>query len=98
MEHPEQLGELMGWLWFNQPPGDFNALTNRLTPDQLKTKLDETRELLATSMSPMDLARRSFDPFDLLSIPALTNISGIAMDQGQMFASTNGTYHLLYVE
>ena len=20
MEHPEQLGELLGWLWFNQPP------------------------------------------------------------------------------
>ncbi|HEX4349861.1 MAG TPA: MMPL family transporter [Verrucomicrobiae bacterium] len=98
MEHPEQLGELMGWLWFNQPPADFNALTNRLTPDQLKAKLDETREMLATSMSPMDLARRSFDPFDLLTIPALTNFSGIAMDQGQAFASTNGTYHLLYVE
>ena len=46
----------------------------------------------------MDLARRSFDPFDLLTIPALTNFSGIAMDQGQAFASTNGTYHLLYVE
>ena len=98
MEHPEQLGELMGWLWFNQPPADFAALTNRLAPDQLKAKLDETREMLATSMSPMDLARRSFDPFDLLSIPALTNFSSVAMDQGQAFVSTNGLYHLLYVE
>jgi predicted RND superfamily exporter protein len=98
MEHPEQLGELMSWLWFNQPPGDFATLTNRLTPEPLKAALDETRELLATSMSPMDLARRSFDPFNLLTIPALTNLSGIAMDQGQMFASTNGTYHLLYLQ
>jgi len=33
MEQPEQLGELLGWLWFNQPPADFSALTNRLAPD-----------------------------------------------------------------
>ena len=99
MERPDQLGELLGWLWFNQPPGDFAALTNRLAPDQLKPALDETRELLATSMSPMDLARRSFDPFNLLTMPALTNISGMNMDQGnQMFASTNGNFRLLFVQ
>jgi predicted RND superfamily exporter protein/predicted LPLAT superfamily acyltransferase len=99
MERPDQLGELLGWLWFNQPPGDFSALTNRLAPNQLKSALDETRELLATSMSPMDLARRSFDPFNLLTMPALTNISGMSMDQGnQMFASTNGNFRLLFVQ
>ena len=99
MEHPEQLGELLAWLWFNQPPSDFAALTNRLAPDQLKPALDQTRELLATSMSPMDLARRSFDPFNLLTMPALANISGLNLDQGsQGFASTNGAYHLVYVE
>ncbi|HEX7576909.1 MAG TPA: MMPL family transporter, partial [Verrucomicrobiae bacterium] len=99
MESPDQLGELLGWLWFNQPPGDFAALTNRLAPDQLKPALDETRELLATSMSPMDLVRRSLDPFNLLTMPALTNISGMSMDQGnQMFASTNGNFRLLFVQ
>ena len=99
MEHPEQLGELLGWLWFNQPPADFSTLTNRLAPDQLKTALDETRDLLATSMSPMDLARRSFDPFNLLTMPALTNISGINMENGnQGFASADGKFRVLYVE
>ncbi len=99
MERPEQLGELLGWLWFNQPPGDFAALTNRLAPAQLQAALDETRELLATSMSPMDLARRSFDPFNLLTMPALTNLSGMSMDQGQqMFASNDGKYRLLYLQ
>ena len=78
MEHPEQLGELLGWLWFNQPPEDFAALTNRLAPDQLKSTLEQTKEALATSMSPMDLARREFDPFDLLTMPALTNLAGIS--------------------
>ena len=99
MERPDQLGELLGWLWFNQPPGDFAALTNHLAPGQLKPQLDETRELLATSMSPMDLARRSFDPFNLLTMPALTNISGMNMDQdNQMFASADGKFRLLYLQ
>lgn len=99
MERPDQLGELLGWLWFNQPPGDFSALTNRLAPENLKPQLDETRELLATSMSPMDLARRSFDPFNLLTMPALANFSGMNMDQGSRgFASTDGKYRLLYLQ
>ncbi len=98
-EHPEQLGELLGWLWFNQPPADFAALTNRLAPDRLKSVLDQTKEMLATSMSPMDLARRSFDPFNLLTMPALTNLSSLSADQGQqMFASADGKFRLLYVQ
>lgn len=99
MESPEQLGELLGWLWFNQPPADFSDLTNRLAPDRIPATLDETKELLATSMSPLDLARRSFDPFDLLTMPALTNLSGMSMGQGQqMFASADGTFRILYVQ
>ncbi len=82
METPEQLGELLGWLWINQTPESFGALTNRLAPDQLTPVLDRTKELLATSVSPLDLARRSFDPFDLLTMPALTNLSSLPMDRG----------------
>jgi len=99
MEHPEQLGELLGWLWFNEPPESFGLLTNRLAPDQLKPTLEQTKESLATSMSPMDLARHEFDPFNLLTMPALTNLSSFAGGQGQqMFASPDGTFRLLYVE
>ena len=99
MEHPEQLGELLGWLWFNQPPASFAELTNRLAPDQLKAALEQTREALATSLSPMDLARRQYDPFNLLTMPALTNLAGFSTDQSQqMFASADGKFRLLYVE
>jgi predicted RND superfamily exporter protein/lauroyl/myristoyl acyltransferase len=98
-EHPEQLGELLGWLWFNQSPESFGELTNRLAPDQLKSALEQTKEALATSMSPMDLARREYDPFDLLTMPALTNLAGFSTDQSQqMFASADGKFRLLYVE
>ena len=99
MEHPEQLGELLGWLWFNQPPESFGTLTNRLAPGQLKSALEQTKEALATSMSPMDLARREFDPFDLLTMPALTNLASFSGGQSQqMFASPDGKFRLLYVE
>ena len=99
MEAPEQMAELLGCLWFNQPPESFAALTNRLAPDQLKTVLDRTKEVLATSMSPMDVARRAFDPFDLLNMPSLTSLSGFSMEQGQqMFASPDGNFRLLFVQ
>src|ERR1019366_9317519 len=56
-------------------------------------------EVLATSMSPMDIARRAFDPFDLLNMPALTNFSGFSMEQGQqMFASSEGNFRLVFVQ
>jgi predicted RND superfamily exporter protein/lauroyl/myristoyl acyltransferase len=99
MEEPGQMAELLGCLWLNQPPESFAALTNRLAPDRLQSVLTETKEVLATSMSPMDIARRAFDPFDLLNIPALTNFSGFSMEQGQqMFASSEGNFRLVFVQ
>jgi predicted RND superfamily exporter protein/lauroyl/myristoyl acyltransferase len=99
LEDPAEMGELLGYVWFNQPPDAFGALTNRLEPSQLKEVLNQTKEELRTSMSPMDMARRAFDPFDLLNMPALTNLSGFSMAQGQqMFASSEGNFRLLFVQ
>ena len=99
MEAPGQLAELLGCLWLNQPPESFGALTNRLAADRLKAVLAQTKEALATSLSPLDITRRAFDPFDLLNLPALTNVSGLSLEQGQrMFASSQGSYRLLFVQ
>jgi predicted RND superfamily exporter protein/lauroyl/myristoyl acyltransferase len=99
MEDPAQMAELLGCLWLNQPPAAFAALTNRLAAGQLKALLTRTKEELTTSISPMDMARRAFDPFDLLDLPALTNLSGLSMGQGQqMFASSAGNFRLLFVQ
>jgi predicted RND superfamily exporter protein/lauroyl/myristoyl acyltransferase len=99
MEHPEQMAELLGCLWLNQPPESFAALTNRLAPGQLKSVLAQTKEILATSMSPMDMARRAFDPFDWLNLPVLTNLSGFSLEQGQqMFSSSEGNFRLVFVQ
>jgi len=99
MEDPAQMAELLGCFWFNQPPEDFGALTNRLAAGQLKTALTQTKEELRTSMSPMDMARRAFDPFNLLDIPGLTNLSGLSTGQGQqLFASSEGNFRVLFVQ
>ncbi|MGO8927252.1 MAG: MMPL family transporter [Limisphaerales bacterium] len=103
MENPVQMAELLGCLWFNQPPEAFAALTNRLAPSQLKAVLTQTKEVLTTSLSPMDMARRAFDPFNLLDLPALANLSAFSMKQGQPqmlsgFASSQGTFHLVFVQ
>ncbi len=47
LEHPEQAAELIGYLWFNQPPRVFAELTHRLAPDQLDGALKSTREDLS---------------------------------------------------
>jgi uncharacterized protein len=96
--HPEQLGELLACMWLNQPPPSLIALTNRFTPDQLKSTLAQTRQLLATSFSMQDWLRQ-YDPFDLMNMPALTNIAGMSLGQNQsMFASPDGTFRVLYVQ
>src|SRR5438552_9311226 len=64
-EHPEESAELIGYLWFNQPPDVFGALTNRLARENLAATLTAAREELATSLSPQEIARLSYDPFGL---------------------------------
>ena len=54
IEHPEQMGELIAYLWLNQPPEAFAQLAKRLAPEALPSLLRETREQLATSLSPME--------------------------------------------
>lgn len=99
MEQPALAAEIVAYLWFNQPPEVFNALTNRISPAHRADVLAESREALATSLSPMDIARRAFDPYDLLNLPTQANFSGMSADQGgQMFGSADGTFRLVFVQ
>ena len=99
MEHPEQLGELLGWLWFNQSPAEFAALKERLAPDNLTNVLQQTKDALATSMSPMDLGRLQYDPYNLMSLSAISSVANFSNGQSQqMFASADGKFRVLYVE
>ena len=99
LEHPEQTAELIAHLWFNQPPHEFAALAGRLAETNLAVVLAATREELATTMSPAEIARLSYDPFGLTRLPE--SVAGAAQGFGQgdeMFASPDGEFRILFVK
>ena len=98
-EHPEQTAELIAYLWLNQPPEVFRQLGNRLSGTNLANVLAATRDELANTLSPMELAQSGYDPFGLTQLPE--NLTGIAAGPGQgeqIFASANGTFRILFVQ
>lgn len=99
LEHPAQAAELLGYLWLNQPPAQFNDLALRLATTNLDSTLADARDLLATSFSPLDLARRGYDPYNLLDLPeTATRGTGAALGDGQsLFASGDGSFRILFV-
>ena len=99
LEHPDQMAELIAYLWLNQPPEVFGQLADRLAVTNLGAVLAATREQLATTLSPADLAQLSYDPFGLTQLPA--DITGAAPGFGQgqgMFASADGTFRIIFVK
>ena len=98
LEKPSDTAELIGYLWLNQPPPEFDALANRLTGTNIAAALADAREQLATSLSPMDLARRGYDPYDLTRLP--DSVTGMAASFGggsDMFASADGRFRIIFV-
>jgi uncharacterized protein len=99
MEEPAQAMELLAYLWLNQPPDVFGELTNRLAVANLTNTLTETRERLATSLSPTDLAFGGYDPYGLTQLPESVSLAAPALGTGEeMFVSPDRTFRLIFVE
>jgi predicted exporter/lauroyl/myristoyl acyltransferase len=99
LEHPEQTAELIAHLWLNQPPQEFAALAGRLAVTNLATVLAATREELATTLSPTEIARLSYDPFGLTRLRENVANAAHGFDQGdEMFASPDGKFRILFVK
>lgn len=97
--HPQAIAEFLAFLWLNQSPDDVRQLATRLAPDRLEPSLEQLRERLATSLSPDELGRAGYDPFNLSRLPfnargALPDFNG----GNEMFASPDGTFRVLYVQ
>lgn len=99
LEHPDQTAQLIAFLWLNQPPEVFARLTTQLAATNLPNVLAATRDQLATSLSPADIAQSSYDPFGLTRLPAgLTGAApGFASGQ-ELFASPDGTFRIIFVK
>ncbi len=99
LEHPEQMAELIGYLWLNQPPKVFGQLANSLAETNLSAVLSATRERLATTLSPADMAQWSYDPFGLTQLPPSIASAAPGFGQGQdMFASADGAFRIIFVK
>lgn len=99
LEHPEQTAELIAHLWFNQPPQEFSTLAARLAETNLPAVLAATRDELATTMSPTEIGRLSYDPFGFTRLPE--SVAGAAPGFGpgdEMFASPDGKFRILFVQ
>src|SRR5687768_13808821 len=92
LEKPGQSAELVAYLWLNQPPEVFGELTNRLSVANLPHALREAQEALTTSLSPQDLARRGYDPFNLTQLPESISGGNNLGEGGEFFASADGTF------
>ena len=99
LEHPGQTAELIAYLWLNQPPEQFANLTAKLSETNLSSVLTATREQLATTLSPNEIAQLSYDPFGLTRLPE--NVAGTVSGFGQgqeLFASADGTFRIIFVK
>lgn len=98
-EHPEQTAELVACLWLNQPPERFSRFVAQLDPANLAGVLAATRDRLATSMSPQEIARSSYDPFGLTQLPEDVANAAPGFGQGdQLFASGDGAFRIIFVK
>ena len=99
LEHPAQAAELIAYLWFNQPPERFRELAARLAPQGLPAMLSAAREELATTLSPEEIGRLSYDPFGLTRLPESAAGAAPSFTEGnEMFSSKDGTFRLVYVK
>ena len=99
LEHPEQTAELIAYLWLNQPPETFAGLAALLSQTNLAAILARTRDQLATTLSPDEIAQLSYDPFGLTRLPE--NVAGTASGFGQgeeLFASADGRFRILFIK
>jgi predicted RND superfamily exporter protein len=97
LEHPDQTAELIAYLWLNQPPEKFASLAAQLSKTNLANILAVTRDQLATTLSPNEIGRLSYDPFGFTQLPQ--NSAAPDFSQGQeLFSSTDGTFRIIFVK
>jgi predicted exporter/lauroyl/myristoyl acyltransferase len=99
IENPGQVGELLGYLWLNQPPEYLRQLAERVAPGNISNTLANAREELSTTLSPEEIARLSYDPFGFTRLPEQTMNAAPAFGRGQeMFASPDGSFRILFTQ
>jgi predicted exporter/lauroyl/myristoyl acyltransferase len=98
LENPAQAAEIIAYYWLNQPPANVEELVQRLGPEHLVATLAAAREQLATSMSPADIARLSYDPYGFTSLPDVGDSTPPFLQGGDAFSSEDGRFRIQFVK
>jgi predicted exporter len=98
LENPAQASELVAYYWMNQPAAVFAELESRLASEKLEAALAATREQLATSMSPEEIARLSYDPLGFTSLPANNDEAPAFLQGVNIFSSEEGRFRVQFVK
>jgi predicted RND superfamily exporter protein len=93
---PAQQAELLAYLWFNQPPKEFDRLAGRFQGGRVESRLESDMERIGTSFNPQEVALLTNDPFGLTDVanrvPALSSNRS-----SNGFSSDGGRFRILFV-
>jgi len=93
---PAQQAELLAYLWFNQPPKEFDRLASRFQGGRMDSRLESDMERIGTSFNPQEIALLTNDPFGLTDVanrvPALSSNRS-----SNGFSSDGGRFRILFV-
>ncbi len=92
----EALGELLAYLWFNQPPEVFSVVAERFDDERLAPTVEASIELMTTSLRGEDIGRLSRDPFGITGLPAGIS-SPVSRGLEDPFASADGRFRIVFV-
>ncbi len=95
-KNPADLSELLAFMLLNQPPEKIAELKARIAPENAAATLASTLEKINDSVSPQEIALRSFDPYDFAA--PLASAGLMSGGQQSEFSSSDGTYRVIYVE
>ncbi len=93
---PGEFAELVAYLALNRSPEDFTKFANRLAPENRAATLAETLERITDSSSPQEVALAAYDPYGIL--PSLQGSGFLSSTHKSEFASTDGTFRVLYLK
>ena len=97
LEHPEQTPELIAFLWLNQPAEILRQLEQKLAATNRNATLNATRERLATTLSPTEIAQWGYDPLGFTQLPQSSAMPEMGRGSA-MFASADGTFRVIFVQ
>ncbi|MGA1237000.1 MAG: MMPL family transporter, partial [Limisphaerales bacterium] len=97
-DDPSAAAEFTAYLWLNQPREITTQLLDRLQPEAIRTTLLEARDELATALSPDRIARLSYDPLSLTTVPGWNTSLGPNAAEQDLFASADGRFRAIFIQ